>query len=142
MRCPATTSQLQVVVRCLAPYNRGMNPETPIDVRRTLANLDTRCQKIVGGLLAVMIKNPTRVQEREWMSEQLTELTLLAGDIDANAAHEAVELVQTFLQANSETLLRAAFLLFQRVGLDMAERVESGFTFEDAMECGLAYFAE
>jgi len=87
-----------------------------------------------------MIKNPTRVREREWMSEQLTELTLLAGEIEADAAHEAVQAVQDFLRVHSEELLRGAFLLFQRVGVDMAERVKSGFTFEDAMKCGLGYF--
>lgn len=142
VRCQTPNRHFPVVSRRLAPYNRRMNPETPNDVKHALAKLDTRGQKIVGGLLAVMIKNPSRVREREWMAEQLTELTVLAGDFEADAAHEAVELVQQFLQANSEALVRAAFLLFQRVGLDMAERVESGFTFEDAMECGLSYFAE
>ena len=51
-----------------------MDAPTSEDVRRALANFDAPRQKIVAGMLTVMIKNPGRVREREWMSEQLTEL--------------------------------------------------------------------
>lgn len=116
-----------------------MTEPTPDQVRFAMAHFDARQQKIVASLLAVMMKNPTRVREREWISEQLTELTLLAGDFDATSPLEGVQAVQDYLQANSEELVCATFLLFQRVGLDMSSRVEEGFTLADALECGLGY---
>jgi hypothetical protein len=116
-----------------------MTVPTPEDVRAALAGFDTRQQKIVAGLLTVMMKNPDQVRDREWIARQLTELTLLAGDFDADSPNEGVQAIQDFLQQHSEEILRATFLLFQRVGLDMEPRVEEGFTFEEALQCGLGY---
>ena len=117
-----------------------MSEPTPDDVRRALADFDARKQKIVAGLLTVMMKNPEQVRDREWISEQLTQLTLLAGDFEADTPQDGVRAVQEYLQANSEELVCATFLLFQRVGLDMAPRAQEGFSFEDALQCGLSYF--
>ncbi len=116
-----------------------MDCPTPEEVRRAVDPLDERCQKIVAGLLTVMIQSPDRVRDREWMAEQLTHLTLLAGDFEAASAQDGVAEVQAFLQTNAEELVCAALLLFQRVGLDMAPRVEEGFTFDEAMTQGLGY---
>lgn len=117
-----------------------MGEPSPSDVRRALADFDSRKLKIVAGLLTVLMKNPERAREREWVSEQLTQLTLLAGEFGADTPQDGVQAVQSYLQANSEELVCATFLLFQRVGLDMAPRVQEGFTFEDALQCGLSYF--
>ncbi len=117
-----------------------MTSPTPDEVRAALAGFDANHQKIVAGLLTVMMKSPEKVRDREWIARQLTELTLLAGEFEADNPQDGVKAVQDFLQAHSEEILRATFLLFQRVGLDMAPRVEEGFTFEEAMQCGLSYF--
>ena len=42
---------------------------SPAGLRATLAAFDPRQQKIVGGVVAVMIENPERVRDREWMVE-------------------------------------------------------------------------
>jgi len=118
-----------------------MAEPTPDEVRTALAPLDARGQKIVAGLLTVMIKHPQRVREREWVAEQLTHLVLLAGDFEADSAQDGVAAVQGYLQEHAEGLVTAALLLFQRVGLDMAPRAAEGFTFEEAMQQGLSYFA-
>lgn len=117
-----------------------MEPPTPEDARRDLATLDTRDQKIVAGLLGLMMQNAAKVRDREWMSQQLAEVTVLAGDFEPDSADDGVRLIEDFLKKNASRLLEASFLLFRRVSLDMAPRVAEGFTFEEAMRCALSYF--
>jgi len=116
-----------------------MEAPTPEEVRATLAPFDERRQKIVAGMLGVMIKEPARVREREWIARRLAEVTVMAGEFPADTPQDGVRVVQEFLERNAEELLRAAYLLFQRVGLDMGPRVAEGFTFEEAMRQGLGY---
>lgn len=118
-----------------------MSSPSPDEVRAALAGFDDRGQKIVIGLLSVMINDPERVRDREWVAERLTELTLLAGGFEDEDPQASVRAIEAFLQEQSEGLVRAALLLFQRVGLDLAPRASEGggFSFEDAVQCGLAY---
>lgn len=118
-----------------------METPTQDEVRSALAPLDAREQKIVAGMLTVMIQHPSQVRDREWIAEQLTHLALLAGEFEADSAQAGVEAVQEYLQARAEELVRASFLLFQRVGLDLAPRAAEGFTFEEAVARGLEYFS-
>lgn len=110
---------------------------SPDDVRAALASLDTRAQKIVAGMFGVMANSPDKVRDREWMSEQLTQLAILAETPDAEDPQAAVNEVQAYLQENVVALFEASFLLFQRVSIDMSER--EGFTFDDAMRQALGY---
>ena len=118
-----------------------MNSPSEEQVRQALAHLDPRQQKIVSGMLVVMIKNPTQVQDREWITEQLTEITLLTCEADGDAEEISVQIIQDFLQNNTSELLNGAFLLFQRVAVELEPKAqtEAGFTFEEAMQCALAY---
>ena len=116
-----------------------MDPLQPEDVRRALASFDTRQQKIVAGLFADMIHEPSRVKDREWVSERLTNVTVLAGEFEADNPQAGVDAVRTYLQAHAPELLRASLMLFQRVGLDFAPRAKEGFTYEEALRAGLEY---
>lgn len=116
----------------------GLDPE---QVRRTLSALDARRQKIAVGLFALMIRAPERAREREWISEQLASVTVLAGEFEADTPHDAVRAVQEYLAQHADELLRCAYLLFQRVGLDLAPRASEGLTHEDALRAGLGYLA-
>ena len=107
-------------------------------VRQTLARLEPRQQKIVCGMLVVMIKNPTRVQDREWVTEQLTEITLLTCEVD-DTEDVSVQIIQDFLHNNTSELLNSAFLLFQRVAIELEPLADDGFSFEEAMQRALAY---
>ncbi|MCB9890769.1 MAG: hypothetical protein H6832_02630 [Planctomycetes bacterium] len=103
-------------------------------VRDLLTALSAREQKIVLGLFAVMIRFPDRVREREWMSEQLTHLALLAGDFEADSVEHGTQEVRTFLHERSGAMESAATALFARVAADLAPRIQAeGFTAEDAM---------
>ena len=116
-------------------------PAAPATLRATLAEFDVRERKIVGGLTTVMLRHPDRVRDREWISEQFTQVTLLAGGFETNDdATETVADVGRFIQENASSILGAAYLLFQRVSEDMAERAERGFTYDDAVAQALSYF--
>lgn len=114
---------------------------TPDDLRRRLAALDGRSRKVVSGLVAVMMRHPARVREREWMAEQLASVALLAGDGEADSARDAPHALQAWLGGRADGLLEAAFLLFGRVGLDLAPRAGS-LTPEDALAHALSYLPE
>jgi len=116
-----------------------MDAPTPEEVRAALAPFDARHQKIVAGMLSAMIQEPAKVRDREWIAEQLTSLAVMAGDFDADSPDQGIAAVQAFLQEHADELLRTSFQLFQRVGLDMAPQAEAGFTFDEAMRCGLSY---
>lgn len=109
------------------------------DVRQALTELDARQQKIVAGLVGVMMQNVDQLGDNEWIAHQLTEMAILAGDFEADSANEAVQAVQSFLQEHADLLLRCSLMLFQRVGLDLQPRAAEGFTFEEAMRQALSY---
>jgi hypothetical protein len=116
-----------------------MDTPTADEVRGSLAGLDVRQKKIVGGMLAVMIKNSHRVRDREWITEQLAHLTLLAGEFEAGSTQEGLESVRDYLRENVGVLLNACYLLFQRVGLDLEPTAATGFSFEEALGQALGY---
>jgi|GEM_PF-1440785 len=115
---------------------------TPDDTRAALAQLDARGRKIAIGVFTFMVQEPQRVRDREWMAQKLTEITLLAGGYDADSPADTIQAVQDELRENAPRLLAAALTLFQRVGLDLADRAAAGFTFEDALGAAVAYLPE
>jgi hypothetical protein len=114
---------------------------SPDDVRRRLAALDDHSAKVVAGLVAVMMRHPSRVREREWMAEQLASVALLAGDLEADSGSEAVARLQAWLHGCSDLLLESAFLLFGRAGLDLAPRAAE-LTPEQALAHALGYLPQ
>jgi len=119
-----------------------METPEPDVARETLARLDPRSRKIVYGLFAMMIQDPSKVRDSEWICEQLTQVTLLAGDFEVETPEIGLSEVRAFLVAPPDPLLEAAYLLFQRVGLDLASRTHEGFAFEDAMGAALSYLPD
>ena len=119
-----------------------MSAPSPDDVRNTLSQLDERGRKVVAGVFGLMIRSPERVRDREWVSQQLADVALVGLEAEVDSPDEAVTAVQELLRAEAPIFLQASFLLFQRVGLDLAPRAEAGFTFEEAMETALGYLVE
>ena len=74
-----------------------MEAPTQEDVRGALAGFDDQRQKIVAAMLTVMIENPTRVRDREWIAEQLTQVTLLAGEFEADTPEASILALQEYL---------------------------------------------
>ncbi len=111
-------------------------------LRATLSTFDERQKKIVGGVLAVMIENPDRVREKEWISEQFTQVVLLACDFeDVGSVDEGVGRIQAYAQEHIDTLLSACFQLFAVTAEDVAPRVAEGLTRDEALAHAMGYFA-
>ncbi len=112
------------------------------DLRRDLSTFDEVQTKVAGGMLAVMFASPDRVKDREWMSEQFTQVALLTGQFEeAEHAHEGVEVAQAWIKANITAVLNACFALFVHVAEDMRGRHGSEtFSASDAMIQALGYF--
>lgn len=116
-------------------------PDPRAALRTTLATFDDRQKKIVGGILAVMIENPDAVRNREWMSEQLAQLTLLSADFEQlDDVMQGVAEVQAYVRENAEPILTACLQLFQFTAEDLAPRVSEGITRQDALAHALSYF--
>ena len=113
----------------------------PDEVRRQLADLDEREEKIVAGLFALMIREPGRVRDREWLLERLTQAALLSSGAEESEAEAGEDLgeLRGYLEEHHARLLAASFLLFQRVGTDLAPRAAAGFTLEEALAAALGY---
>ena len=110
-------------------------------LRASLATLDERGRKVVGGMMAILFAHPERVREREWVSEQFTQVVLLAGGVEGgDGAQDAIVVVQDYVRENIDALLNACFALFLVVGDDLAPRVADGVTQEDAMLQAFSYF--
>lgn len=111
-------------------------------LRATLSAFDERQKKIVGGVLAVMIKNPERVPEKEWISEQFTQVVLLACDFeDVGSVDQGVGRIQAYAQEHIDTLLSTCFQLFAVTAEDLAPRVAEGLTRDEALAHAMNYFA-
>ncbi len=112
------------------------------ELRRSLSTFDEIQTKVAGGVLAVMFGEPTRVQDREWMSEQFTQVALLTGQFEEiEHAHDGVEVAQAWIRANISQVMNACFALFVHVAEDMRKRHGEGeFSASDAMIQALGYF--
>lgn len=109
-------------------------------LRATLNTFDDRKKKIVGGMIVVMIENPERVKEREWIAEQYTQVALLASEFEGiGSVNEGVERIQAYVRETMDEVLNACFLLFQFTAEDLAPRLSEGVTREDAVTHALTY---
>lgn len=109
------------------------------ELREQLAALNVRQQKIVAGVLGVMIQHPGRMREREWISEQFTQVALLAGGLSESAdAQSELEELQEFIRDNIHLLLNLSFALFAQVAGDLEGRGE--LHPEAALAQGMSYF--
>lgn len=93
----------------------------PADVRALVAPLDEVDRKVVGGLCAWMMAEPTRVRDREWLAQRFVEVAVVArGGDDASAATtEDVELVRSYAATRMPGLVVAATALFVRTAEDL-----------------------
>ena len=114
------------------------------DLRATLAEFDETQTKVAGGVLAVMFQEPKKVQDRDWMSEQFTQVALLTGQFEhVEHAHEGLEIAQGWIQKNISPILNACFALFVHTAEDMrTKHAENAFSASDAMIQALGYFDE
>jgi hypothetical protein len=110
----------------------------PAVVRAELAALSHTGRKIAGGLVVVMMREPERVREREWLLENFTLLSAKALELgDANQAE-----LQAYVRRERDAVLNATFRLFLRVAQDVhgLNAGESTGTLGQATILALSYF--
>jgi hypothetical protein len=103
-------------------------------LRSELSRLAHREQSAVGGLVAILFRNPERARDREWVAEQFAHVAQLAGEFDSLPELEA------YAGCHGPAVLRATLGLFGVVAQDMQPRLARGFTSEDAMAQAMTYF--
>lgn len=114
---------------------------TPDEVRDLVRPLDDLDRKVLGGLVALWMSDPSKIRDKEWTSECFVQVSTVAHGFDVNtgpATSDDVEVIRTYAQNRMDTVLRVGFALFVRVAHDMQER-EAGFSFENAQECVRSY---
>jgi len=107
----------------------------PAALRAELARLSQEARKVVGGLVVVMMREPERVREREWVLENYTLLASDALGLDDAAVAE----LQEFVRAERDGVLNATMRLFLRVAQDL-EGLGGEPTLGQATMVALSYF--
>ncbi len=111
-------------------------------LRADLGAFDEVRTKVVGGVLAVMFASPEKIQDRNWMAEQFTQVALLTGQFDdAGDPSIGVAAVEAWVQGNIHPVLNACYALFVHVAEDMRQQHGGEpFSASDAMIQALGYF--
>jgi hypothetical protein len=111
------------------------------EVHAMLRPLDDLDRKVLGGIVALWMSEPSKVKDREWTAQHFVHVATVAHGFDSNdgpATSEHVETIRSYAQASMDTVIRVGFALFVRVAQDMQER-DGGFSYENAQECVRVY---
>jgi hypothetical protein len=106
-------------------------PDEMHAMMRPLGDLD---RKVLGGLVAVWMADPSKVKDREWTALQFVHIATVAHGFDQEegpATSEHVATIRDYAAGHMEQVLRVAFALFVRVAHDMQQHAD-GFTYETA----------
>ena len=119
-----------------------MTVPTAAEVQTRIRALDELDQKVLGGLIAAWIAAPSRVRDREWVSEQFVHVATVAlgGGDDGPATSADVDRVRTFARARMPAIEAVAMGLFVRVAADLQAR-GGAFTFADAQAVVRSYLS-
>lgn len=107
----------------------------PADLRAELAGLSQTARKVVGGLVVVMMREPERVRDREWLLENYTLLSSEA----LGLGDDEVEQLKEFVRSERDAVLNATLRLFLRVARDL-EGIGGQPTLGQATMVALSYF--
>ena len=109
---------------------------TPDEVRAQLAPFEATDRKVIGGMVALWMAEPTKIRDQEWTAQQFVHVATVAHGFDAEdgpATSDEVERVRSYAQTRMDDILRVGLALFIRVAQDMQGR-GGGFSYEDAQE--------
>jgi|SRR5690606_23859649 len=111
------------------------------EVHAMVRPLDDLDRKVLGGLVALWMVDPSKVKDREWTAQQFVHVATVAhgfGADDGPATSDHVETVRKYAQGHMDVVIRVGFALFVRVAHDMQQRA-GGFTYENAQHCVREY---
>ena len=106
---------------------------TPEEVRALIAPFDARDRKVLGGVVALLMSEPGRVRDLEWLNERFVQVATFAHGFDQEAGgggyapppdtgEDAVAMVRGYAEQRRRPILNAAIALFVRT----AEELKSG----------------
>ncbi len=101
---------------------------TPEEVRELIAPFDARDRKVLGGVVALLMSEPARIRDGEWLNERFLQVATFAHGFDEEGGAEvaggtdAVELVRGYAEQRRRPILNAAIALFVRT----AEELQAG----------------
>jgi hypothetical protein len=117
-------------------------PDRPA-LRAALAALAPAAQKTAAGVIVLMMREPTRVRDREWLSEVFTRVAGRALGLAEKPSAAETEELRRFARRNHREVLNLCAALFVRVAEDL---VSSGTPpasadLAQATRIALGYFA-
>jgi len=116
-------------------------PDRPT-LRATIADFDPTAQKVVGGMVLAMMHQPDSVQDREWLSEGLTQMAGQAMELPDVPNPEQLESLRVWIMEHRDAVLNAAFAVFVRTAEDLqASQPGVELTFDRASSAALVYLA-
>ena len=114
---------------------------TPDEMHAMVRPLDDLDRKVLGGLVALWMVDPSKVKDREWTAQQFVHVATVAHGFDTDegpATTEHVDTIRAYAQGHMDQVIRVGFALFVRVAHDL-QQLESGFTYENAQQCVRQY---
>jgi len=113
---------------------------TPAEMHEMMRPLEHVDRKVLGGLVALWMSDPSKMRDKEWTSQCFVHVATIAHGFDENGAatSDDVDVIQQYAKDRMATVLRVGFALFVRVANDMQER-EAGFSLENAQESVRTY---
>jgi hypothetical protein len=114
---------------------------TPDEMHAMVQPLGELDRKVLGGLVALWMADPSKVKDREWTAHQFVRVATIAHGFEADdgpATSEHVEMIRAYANEHMEQVLRVGFALFVRIAHDLQER-EGGFSYANAQECVRGY---
>lgn len=99
-----------------------MQAPTPEEVRALIDTLDSLDRKVAGGVLTLLMREPEKVRDEEWLAERFVEVAVVAHGFpeDGTATTDDVEVVRTYAEARRRPILNAAIALFVRTAVELA----------------------
>jgi|FLOH01.1.fsa_nt_gi hypothetical protein len=115
----------------------GLTSPEPDRLHTDLMALAEGPSKIVAGLVVLMMKEPQKVRDREWLMEAYTHIAAQALEMGDARLQELQEIIRT----ERDSVLNLSFQLFMRVAEDAAA-LGGTPTLAQASMMALAYFSD
>jgi hypothetical protein len=116
-------------------------PDRPT-LRAGLAALSPLASKTAAGVIVVMMREPSRVRDREWLAEVFTRVAAKALELPEPLGAEGSRELQRFVRREHRQVLNLCAALFVRVAEDLlsAGGDPARFDLAQATRLALGYF--
>ena len=102
---------------------RGMDAiPTPEQIHQRIGALDDRGRRIVGSLTVLLISEPQRARDQEWLAERFTQLTVVGHGFDEESPSEdEVAVVERYVRAHIGEHVGLSLAVFVRIAEDLKD---------------------